>query len=495
MSERGIWGVGKHVFFRSSQISTIFGLTVRADDQETMLMGKTVIKSHWVGETYCQDGYFGLLPEGERELVMPIKDDSEIENFSSLFNLQRDTEPGLSLVVPWPDPEVTDQLLVQAVVRDYFYPILAGQLDVMVETPSIETVLGASSLVEDLRRIGGDVVRELLPSVELAEWVRELDDEQRVELNMPSPDLAWAWSDELIPPEVLESLSEAYQNGERAAIRVPVTVRKKNSPHQPSYFDIYMVRDNTEHAGRPTFIREGVIIPQVDTPRTRSVRAIVVAEDLPLAGFLRDAENPAHTEWQHNGSNFRGKYVSGVSDLKFVKRSVYEIVRILTEASAEEDKVLLVDFFSLPALPEQEEAVEMRVERPAEQEGRIPPPVPRDIPRRPQRFRLQKVSGGFSVLPGEGGSEPPEVLDIRVAYNIRRGNPLSKYNPADFRVDQAPIKFNPEPKGVDIECSENRIVARIRDSDFRLHVTGFDERRDLYVKAVAREDTNGGKKV
>ena len=42
-SQRGSWGVGKHVFWRSSRLST-----VRASDARRLLMAKSVLKCHYV---------------------------------------------------------------------------------------------------------------------------------------------------------------------------------------------------------------------------------------------------------------------------------------------------------------------------------------------------------------------------------------------------------------------------------------------------------------
>jgi hypothetical protein len=50
--DRGHWGVGKTVFPRSSRVSAYFGLTVRADDGKRLLMGQSVLKSHFVGDDY-----------------------------------------------------------------------------------------------------------------------------------------------------------------------------------------------------------------------------------------------------------------------------------------------------------------------------------------------------------------------------------------------------------------------------------------------------------
>jgi hypothetical protein len=70
---------------------------------------------------------------------------------------------------------------------------------------------------------------------------------------------------------------------------------------------------------------------------------------------------------------------------------------------------------------------------------------------------------------------------------------LKKYDPADFKLNKNPIRLSPEPKGLEITSSdENRLIVKILDRNFSLHVTGFDENRDLYVRiAVPKEDTHG----
>ena len=295
------------------------------------------------------------------------------------------------------------------------------------------------------------------------------------------------------PEELRKSLRESYNAGDRLAVRVPVTVREKGQPPRESFFDLYVVRDPSDHRGSPVFIREGVIVTKVDAPRTRSVRALVVAEHSTLTAFLRDAENPSHTEWQHDGSNFRGKYRSGRSDLTFVKRSIHELVRILTAAEKEEDLNLLADFFSIPAPPEEEEPAKTKKPKPVDEDGGEPPEPPDLPPPSARRFSIQRVRGGFSVLPGAEGTTPPDRLEILVAYNVRRGNALKKHTSADFSLDQAPIHLEPSASGVEIlECKENRLVIAISDKEFGVRVTGFDERRDLYIRALPKEEDDGG---
>ncbi|MGA9452284.1 MAG: hypothetical protein WBW41_13175 [Verrucomicrobiia bacterium] len=140
--DRGRWGIGKHVFPRSSRLSTFFGLTIRADDGKRLLMGHTVLKSHRVGSTpFSPDGYYG--EQQSNKLVLPVSDKAMLDTFCTDFNLKRADQPGLSLVVPFVDLDFTARHLKEAVVSGYFYPFLTGALEVIVETPTESTTIDA----------------------------------------------------------------------------------------------------------------------------------------------------------------------------------------------------------------------------------------------------------------------------------------------------------------------------------------------------------------
>lgn len=485
----GRWGVGKQVFPRASRINSIFGLTVRDEDKKKLLMGMAVLKSHDVnGTRYAPDGWLGRpSANGDEGLVLPIEDPDLIGSFSKAFDVQRGDDPGLTIVVPWCDLDLTDENLVRAVLRGYFWPILRGQLEVIVETGSIQTILDASSLENEIRKIGNDLEREIHPLVELAKWAGSLGESDFVMLSSPDASRAWQWSRDLFPEASLSDMRNRYERGDKIAIRVPVSVREKNQLPRDSFFDVFLYRDGTEQSGRPVLIREGIIIPDVRAPRTRGVRSLVNAEDVPIAAFLGDSENPAHTQWQKDGANFRGKYVSGASDLQFVIRSVHEIVNIICEQDKKEDRTLLSDLFSIPA-PQEEQESRTREKKKPEDKGKEPdeptPPEPR-----PRPFIIDRIEGGFAVRNGDmNGSPPPRALVIRAAYQVRRGNPFKKYHPADFDFSQ---RMKAHLKGATVlEKKENRLLVKIDTSDFRIEVTGFDPKRDVRVEVRRHEDNN-----
>jgi hypothetical protein len=492
-ADRGRWGVGKHVFPRSSGISTVLGLTVQSDTNKKLLMGHTILKSHrqpGAVAPFTPDGYLGVRPDN---LVLPITDEAALEKFTSDFHLSRGTEPGLSLVVPYIDSEFTVEHLKSAIVAGYFHPILKGQLKVTVGTPNEEFLVDKQSLVDVAIALAETDHHDILDFVDLAEYTVDQKDDEIVELENCNPTGAPAWSRELIPAGQLKKLSERLQKGDKVAIRAHLNVREKGKAPAPAHLDIFLRKDGYEH-GRAIFIREGIIVSDVRASRTRGIRSMVLIEQGPLATLLGDSENPAHTQWQKDSSNFKGKYAYGKSYIDFVTRLAWNLVTTLQEQDDEVNKNLLVDFFSLPT---DEEDIKRPEDKPKEKKG----PKAEDDPDlkvepRKRRFRIQRVARGFAITRGDVGTKPPARLIVKAAYDVRKGSPLKRYDAADFVFNKAPIALDPAPHGLEISSlSENSLVADISDPDFRLTMIGFDPQRDLFVSVRIDEEEEDAQTV
>ena len=462
---RGRWGLGKDTFFRCSMINSLFGVTVRSSDDRMLLMGKAVLKSHFVNDDYLQDGYFGVRNDPEEHFVMPVEDSQEIQDFLKVFPCERGQDTGLSIIVPWPDPEIFVENIIQAVCRNYFYTILAGDLSVIVQAPSVETLLDRDTLLSESKKfpeVSGDI-----PLIELASWaVTHFEDSDRHVLNSPNPNAAWRWHAELFEESQKEELREQWQSGERIALRVPVTVRKKRIQPQQSYFDIYMTRDDTNQRARPLFIRRGILVSSVNAPYMRGVHALVMIDDEPLSAFLHQAENPSHTLWQ--GQQLKKDYMSGVGDLSFIVRSVREVFDLINAEDQEEDKKLLSDIFPVPgSVPG----------------GKSSPPPPPPLPPPLSRVSINRSSGGFIITAGTSPLGPGSKIKIETAYDTRRGGALTKYSSEDFRLDEPPMQYH--TTGIEVlSVDGNSMLVKVVEPDtFRISVSGFDTNRQIYVRS------------
>jgi hypothetical protein len=488
--DRGSWGVGKTVFPRASRLSSYIGLTVRSDDDKKLLLGRSILKYHCLkGRSYKSDGYFGLQrPDG---LMLPIDDPVTLAEFSSDFRIKRKGESGLSIVVPWyemnGDDGVKRHNVIEAVLRGFFYPILMGHLSVTVATPAEETALDSDTMIRSVEAIGGDLATELLPTMRLAEWAQTRTPPDFQSLIAPPVDRAQKWSVDLVPTDVADHIRQSLAQRHRVALKVPMSVQpRSNGPHS-TFFNVFL-EHTQEDRSKPVFIRDELIISDVKSPRVPQVRSLVIVEDAPLATLLRDAETPAHTQWNQGTSKFKDKYKFGPGAIKFVRLGVSEIVRVVNQSEQQPDRSITIDFFSVPIPPDGDDAVTARRREPRNLPGGRPTPPPPPLPPKPRRFRIDRLRGGFAIRSGDSDSTPPSFIDIRVAYDVGRGNPLRKYHPADFDLGHSAIRHATETSGVALKYAKaNRMLVAVEHRGFNLEVTGFDPDRDLYVKAEVKE--------
>jgi hypothetical protein len=486
--DRGRWGVGKTVFPRSSEANTFFAMTIRNSDGKALLMGRSILKGHRVdGKQFHPDGYYGAWRDG---LAMPLEARADIDAFRRAFSLSRSDEPGLSVVVPLLQDVITFNSLLRAVLRDYFFAVLTGDLEVSIETERENIVLTSANLADVAREYIGVVGKDLTGLIELAVWSKDVPAERSFALSCPPKDSgAQTWDDFEIDDGLRTRLREAISTGSPIAVRVGVRVRRKHTPEQESWCDLFLWQRDASEQGRPLFIREGIIISNANGPRARGVLSIVSVNHKPLATFLGDAENVAHTEWSPDRTNFQQRYTYARATLRLVKQSVAELIKTVMAGREDRDPDLLRDFFSfrVPDVPPADgDEVESAEKKKKHRTADLPPVLPVS----PPRYRVNAIEGGFTIKRGDPASPLPAGLIVKVAYDVRRGSALKAYDPADFLLDTA--DFSLEKQGLELKgIRGNRIDATVVGDDFRLTVKGFDPLRDIFVSvdAVDGDDT------
>lgn len=484
--EGGRWGVGKSVFNRASRINTFLALSLRESDHGTHLVGRCFLLTHKInGTEYQPYGRYGLVEQDD--FVLPVEDAGTLDAFRRDFCVARELEtPGLSVVVPYVDEEITVEAIRSAVVREYFWPILTGRLTVAIGGSQCGSVrLDPDTLLccadEEDRAGLGIEMRSLIQFAIDAQTAPESGVTTLHQSGDPP-----RWTESLFPEGRLGELANRYKRCELLAFRIPVSVRESQQrTARNSSFLVYIRPDRDGKGYPPVFVRSGLIIPKARERRVKghSVHALVVIDEPGLSSMLGDAETPAHTHWSPDSRNFRDKYEDGAAVINFVKAAPVQIVDILSRAREERDWLALADFFPVP--PEDEGLPEEDSGTDAGTDAEPPPPPPPG--RLPQPYRIEHVAGGFRVVRDNPADTPlPAALRIRVAYDTTRGNPLKRYHPADFDLSQPPIRVE-VTAGQVAERIRNHVLVRPDDDDFRMEIRGFDENRDLYVKAEPLE--------
>jgi hypothetical protein len=480
-TDLGRWGLGKTVFQAASRINAFYGMTVRKDDDRTLLMGQSVLKIHKAkGIRYAPYGYFGLF---DAELALPVEEQAYLKTFANHFLIDRFGKPGLTVLVPYPDKEINAPDCARSVIKHYFFPILAGQLVVIIKHAGKNWELNAVSLDDLLKKSRFPESQGMLGLLDLARWSIKQPPESHVSLKEPKTGRAPKLREDLFESHDLPELREKFANGDRLAFYVPVTIQRQFSKDlMHSDFALYLERDENLSRAEDHFIRQGITIPEVTALKHKGVRAIVSITERHLSTFLGDAENPAHTEWERNSKKFKKRYKLGPSTLDFVKSSPREIVKILTQPQKGRDENLLKHIFSLPTEAAAVWNASQKMEAAAAGQDTAVVSDGDFIETQGKKYlKLNPIKGGFSLTKKRKSKRVPRYISIWLAYEVRTGNPFRKYTPLDFDVGRPPIYIQATGAALLLN-KHNAIQIEVRQGNFKLTVTGFDTNRDLRVK-------------
>ncbi|MDQ3288600.1 MAG: hypothetical protein M3Q42_10155 [Pseudomonadota bacterium] len=487
--DRGSWGVGKNVFPRSSRINCFIAYTIRHDDLNQFVMGKSVLKIRRVGDTQYQPScYLGDSWEPD-QVPRPFRDPSVIEKLRKDFNLNRANESGLSLIVPWPDIEINYPDIQHAVVEQFYFAILAGALAVSLTDGEREEKLDRNTIIEYVR---ANLPREAA-IVELAAWSLQLQEEERYRFNPSPQNKPQRWSEDLIPDDVRIGIVDKLTQRERIAIRIPVHVHQQDhADPELSFFDIYLEHHDEDRTIRPQFFREQLSISQVKRAvGAPKVRALVVINDRPLANLLRAAEPPNHTDWDPKTANFKDAFRNGTQLITFVKSAVKQLMVYIRAGEDQPDPTIAIDFFAMPER-DQNPAPSGGIPK-KDQPGEETEPF-EDFPSAlgPARYSISDVDGGFVIRQRKGDLPPPPTLRLAIAYDVFSGNPWKQYEPADFdltRPERSGIRIAESGAAKHKVIEPNRMQISIDGPEFEVRVTGFDRNRDLIVRAYEPEES------
>lgn len=479
--DRGRWGLGKAVFTVASRIRTVFGFTRRADDDRALLLGQSVLKTHILGDTRFYPYGFCAHP-GPGGLPLPIEDRILLNRFHDDFRLDRG-ESGLSIVIPYfREDELSFSQVMESALRQYFYPILRG--DLVVEIAS-DTHLQRidSATIASLAPPGSAVARLCA----LTRWSLAQNDQTTIVLPKREGG-APRWDESVFDEKQLAALRSRFATGERLAFRVPILVKRKHFRAASSSFDVYLEADEALRKPEHHFIRRGITIPEVRGNGDKAARALIVIDDQALSTFLGDAENPAHSDWSERADKIRTQYDYGPWTLRFVKNSAAFLTSLLARPPAGRVRSFLADIFWVDAPGDEAPEASMTripirgtgVTTSATGEG--------DATARGNGLTIARIAGGFTIKSAANPALVGRPLHAEVAYRVRAGNPFRKHSPFDFDLTQ-PTGITTRAEGVAVRpVAANAFELTPETETFHLSMKGFDTRRDLIVRVVERND-------
>jgi hypothetical protein len=462
----GRWGLGKTTFHLVSKLRTLWGLTVR-NDGKSLLMGKALLKTHSLnGKIYH---YFGYFCENN---FFPVEDHSFISLFKGNFKITRnETETGLSIIIPVPVDDIDFDSVLRGVIQHYYYPILSGTLKVKLqendrdEELNNQTFIEKSTLIDwtDTEWDGIDVKRifEFIKSgVKIEPGILMISDPYNPQITTES------FGDRF------HTIKSNFLRGEILNFRAPLMIRDKKGSQYNTFINILIKKFPDFKKSFEGYIRSGILVSDIKTLGNRPVAGLLIAKDPLICEFLGDCETPAHTSWNERTEGFAEKYMNAARILRFIKRSMSQIISILDEAPREREIDFLKHIFYVPVNSD---------EREGEEEGTRVPTVPM-IRKKPAMFNIYSIQGGFRVSLNQQAHELdiPFLATLKIAYATRRGNPFTQYDSFDFDLANESLFINSRNCEI-ISRHLNEMTIKITGMEFILEVTGFDPKRDLVL--------------
>jgi len=467
----GRWGLGRLVYSTSSQIRAFFGLTIRADDPSPLLMGQAVLSNHMLqGKRHPAHGFwFGS--RGNDRLQLPVTDAATVEELRKLFGVMRTDQTGLSLIVPYPNPDITEQTIIGGVVRNYYFPILAGRLVVEVGSVTIDART-FHQVAASMPNNGAGAAGTKIPLGFVEAVSKQLEHPPSVIAQVPINGGglgAGSFSE-----TQLAEMKAVFSADRLLHIRVPVKLKPKTGGERPSHIDLFL--QPLPEGERPfaLFARGSITVPgEIRYFSGTHANGAMVASDDGVVAFLGDAENPAHTAWNANAEKLARSWRSPSQMLRNIRYALRELYALIADKVEQEDRDALVDFFSLADHSRSTQGPRTRVKV-------VVPPLPKGE----TAIRILSRRGGFSVVPGPGAAKWkfPKIVDVRVAYDIIGGDGFKRHSKFDFDLAGQDVDIAAENADV-TPVKANKLRLLVKAADFDLTLAGFDENRDLVVDA------------
>ena len=490
--EGGSWGVGKWVFPDASIINAFLGVTQRAGTDEWLLMGQAMLKTHSIGDDkYPPYGSFAAYSDDPDHLWLPLPTQEEHHSLHACeeFNLQRISRgPGLSVVIPYPKDELTPSAIARAVVTQYFMAIVRGDLIVEIDHPAHANI-----------RIDGGTIEEQAKDIAKSDRDDESPESMvrairfaRQSMTLPADEYIGVNARRINDNLDAGSLRERFAAGETLSFLVDARVQSRNNrPAADSTFRLHLQKDEHLDEGHDYFVRGHLRIPRMDHIKGYKARALVLVDNnSDLGHLLRDSEGPAHMSWDPHATRLKDGWVGGYNRVQEVRRAAVTILRVLTEQARTLQRHALADLFPSPRTPTNTDNGPGHV--PGDQGGKVEPPPPRQAP-----LNVQQISSGFRVSRGSENATPLGTWDVRVAYDVSRGNAFRDFAAGvrsgvlDFSLlDDGQFSFSSDGCSWHL-VDHNRLQLTVEQEDFTLSVTGFDGRdviTDIQRSEVSDED-------
>lgn len=474
-SGRGGRGIGRVTFLLASRISTVLGYTRRNEDDAIVACGMSVLRPTEDGDDF-KCGY-SYLAKGINKTIYDLYSgdefQGELQTQFGLTDYATTGSTGLSLVIPYPHPEIEPAGIIAAAIEHFGPAIINQSLIVTVD----DTIIDHESIEAEAKAVA-DRFSARGPYQAGARRVLNLATEA-----MSEPDFQFEITDLSIPlidqidKETQQKIRDQYVSDRLIRISLKLPVRRNGNT---VFGEVRAAMAPTPMNVPPAdcFFREGMSLPVMRASNPADIDLVVLANEGELASYLNFCEGKAHLELletpEVKAKLIEKGFEDGVSLKRYVAKLLTNFRTLVMPDTDQPDASTFSHFFSAPS-----EAGNKPAKRKGKKNVIIPdPPEPKV-----RVFLIDELADGFRVRANPGYDKWPVTMRAEIAYADGSRRPAwSKY---DFELKN----MNWESSGSDgPEIWENQIRCRQCSSDFFFEISGFDIRRELVTNVKGLRD-------
>jgi hypothetical protein len=206
----------------------------------------------------------------------------------------------------FPGQDVTREQVLRFLLDNYFFPILDGQLQVVVDG----TLATAATFDAVLKQFGG----EDLKGGRMAAFIRAVGEARKAPPVVTAPE-GWHGTQRMgLPEPAIQKLRDAYKTGEVVIVQFPITLGDRDGAVRVTHVEVAMRKAGDGERGGSVVVHNLITVPaEADRIRAPGSHVALLAQDDALVEFLGDAEGPAHVDWNANATlvNERWKNAGG----------------------------------------------------------------------------------------------------------------------------------------------------------------------------------------
>ncbi|NTF16901.1 hypothetical protein G6L37_00480 [Agrobacterium rubi] len=466
----GRHGVGKSTLTELSELRAIIGVTRRDEAPNLVAYGQASFFPHHLPDDNRLFDTYGIFGERRGDACYPITNEAAAELCREI-GFDRENKNGLSIMIPLPKQEATDEAIIYNQIMQCYHQICSGLLVVeLVDEESGSRTIVDPTTILGLCRKSPDL-ECMIPAISLCLTASAGG------LPVFRPAAADKGSTsiraDLFSDNDLASMQTLWADAVPFAVEFEVPVfPRSNHTGEIGIGHIVIQRHENKPTAREAFSRGRVTV--TDTAARANYLAIFSTPraDI-LSKFLGDAENPAHTDWAWSRvSKSYGKAAETMARVKNCLRDLHSVL-----SGIDQDKTIknaFTDLLSVPRLPDPES------QRARQDDHRVED-MP-DIPaKQRQAFTVEKIAdGGFYI---ERTDRSGDWSCEAIVSFVRAGSKKAIWNRADFDFGDPSGEIDLVSKGqISMPAAQdNRIVIDSARPGSRLVVRGFGTNRDVNV--------------